>query len=562
MRPKVYQTDIFARVISIGIFPIFLFILPYNAIDPINAPKLFSLVTTACVAGSLGLFFRKSIKVPELKVHRIILLLFLIQALLVMFFSGANVALQFFGTFGRNTGFLTYISLAVLFYFSAFSALNGSARYLLNSLTLAIVISGIYGGIQAMGLDPVPWDNEFSPVIGFLGNPDFQAALLGILGTFLVAKFLDSTLTIKQKAALIFVLFLLLIIIYETRAKQGLLNFLAGLIVVFFVWQHSIKRGIVLHVFSLLVVCLTTLIVFGISDKGPLSSILHKNSVSARQFYWDAAFEMTINHPFFGVGLDSYGEWYRSVRTQEAATTFGPNSVSDVAHNVLLDLSSMGGVPLLFLYIVLNSLVLIAAIRFVSKTKKYDPTFAAIFAGWVAYQAQSLISINQIALATTGWILGGLIIGIEMQSRIRNNPKRQSTSEIVSSFSNDPKRPIALFFGLIIGIALSALPMISSIQYRSAVQSADVIRIQAAAYLLPLEPFRMYQIAKVLRDNELNMESLTVARAAVKAYPRSFDSWNLIYNSPIVSESEKTQALVAIKQLDPFNPDFKQIQSP
>lgn len=557
MRAKVFQTDIFARTISVGIFPIFLFILPWNAIDPINAPKLFFLVTTASVVGSLAFFFRKSIKVPEFKVYRIILLLFLLQALIVMFFSGANIALQFFGTFGRNTGFLTYLSLAVVFYFSAFSALNGSARYLLNSLTLAIFISGIYGGIQALGLDPVPWDNEFSPVIGFLGNPDFQAALLGILGTFLVAKFLDSTLTIKQKAALIFVLVLLLIIIYETRAKQGLLNFLAGLIVVFFIWQHSMKRGIVLYVFSLLVIGLTTLIVFGIYDKGPLAAVLHKNSISARQFYWDAAIKMTMDHPFLGVGLDSYGEWYRSVRTQKAATTFGPSSVSDVAHNVLLDLSSMGGVPLLFLYIVLSSLVLIAAIRYISKAKKYDPTFSAIFAGWVAYQAQSLISINQIALATTGWILGGLIIGLEMQGRVRNNLQRKGTSEIVSNFSDDAKRPIALFIGLITGIVLSVLPMTSSIKFRSAVQSADPTRIQAAAYLPPLEPFRMFQVGKVLRDNELNKESLDVARAAVEIYPRSFDSWNLIYNSPIASESEKAKALAVLKQLDPFNPDFK-----
>ena len=557
MRVKVFQTDIFAKTIGFGIFPIFLLILPWNAIDPINAPKLLFLVTTASVVASFAFFFRKSIKVPELKVHRIILLLFLLQALLVMFFSGANVALQFFGNFGRNTGFLTYLSLAVLFYFSAFSALNGSARYLLNSLTLAIVISGVYGGIQALGLDPVPWDNEFSPVIGFLGNPDFQAALLGILGTFLVAKFLDSTLTTKQKAALIFVLILLLFIIYETKAKQGLLNFLAGIIVVFFIWQHSMKRGIVLYVFSLLVICLTTIIVFGIYDKGPLASVLHKNSISARQFYWDAAIKMTMDHPFLGVGLDSYGEWYRSVRTQEAATTFGPNSVSDVAHNVPLDLSSMGGVPFLLLYLVLNSVVLIAAIRLISKAKIYDPIFSAIFAGWVAYQAQSIISINQIALATTGWILGGLIIGLEIQSRVRNIHNSQGKTDIGFSFSHDPKRPIALFIGITTGVVLSVLPIFSSIKYRSAVQSADVTRIQAAAYLPPLEPFRMYQVGKVLRDNELNIESLTVARAAVERYPRSFDSWNLIYNSPIASESEKAKALAVLKQLDPFNPNFK-----
>ena len=215
MRRNISQVDIFARIIGIGLFPIFLIILPWNAIDPINAPKFFFLATTASVIGSVAFFFIKSLKAPELKNHRIILSLFVLQMLIVMLFSGSSISLQFFGIFGRNTGFLTYLSLAILFYFSAYSAINGSAPYLLKALTIVICISGIYGGIQALKLDPIPWDNEFSPVIGFRGNPDFQAALLGILGTFLVAKFLDSTLTIKQKTALIFVLVLLLIIIYR-----------------------------------------------------------------------------------------------------------------------------------------------------------------------------------------------------------------------------------------------------------------------------------------------------------------------------------------------------------
>jgi hypothetical protein len=233
MRRNVSQVDIFARIIGIGLFPIFLIILPWNAIDPINAPKLFFLVTTASVIGSVAFFFKKSFKAPQLKKYRIILSLFVLQMLMVMLFSGSNISLQFFGTFGRNTGFLTYLSLAILFYFSAYSAINGSAPYLLKALTIVMCISGIYGGIQVLKLDPVPWDNEFSPVIGFLGNPDYQAALLGILCTFLVAKFLDSSLTKNQKAILLIFLSLLLVIVYETKAKQGLLNFLAGLIIVF-----------------------------------------------------------------------------------------------------------------------------------------------------------------------------------------------------------------------------------------------------------------------------------------------------------------------------------------
>jgi hypothetical protein len=266
---------------------------------------------------------------------------------------------------------------------------------------------------------------------------------------------------------------------------------------------------------------------------------------------------MTMEHPLLGVGLDSYGEWYRSARTDEAAIAFGPNAVSDVAHNVLLDFSSMGGIPLLIFYILINLLVLIAAIKVILKSKKYDSTFSAIFAGWVAYQAQSLISINQIALATTGWILGGLIVGIEIQSRKTDSSIEKTKPKKIFNITNDPKRPVALFLGLVIGAGASSMPMVSSIKFRSAVQSGDATRIQEAAYLSPLESFRMYQVASVLQENKLNSEALTVARNAVRIYPRSFDLWGIIYNSPVATETEKAEALTRIKQLDPFNPIFK-----
>jgi hypothetical protein len=89
------------------------------------------------------------------------------------------------------------------------------------------------------------------------------------------------------------------------------------------------------------------------------------------------------------------------------------------------------------------------------------------------------------------------------------------------------------------------------------VQSGDSTRIQQAAYLAPLESFRMYQVANVLQQNQLDTEALNVARDGVKIYPRSFDLWGIIYNSPIATETEKAEALTRIKLLDPFNPIFK-----
>jgi O-antigen ligase len=155
----------------------------------------------------------------------------------------------------------------------------------------------------------------------------------------------------------------------------------------------------------------------GLLNKGPLSRILYDDSIAFRGDYWRAGWNMTLEHPIFGVGLDAYGDWYRRSRSIEATLRRGPDITSNAAHNVLLDLSSYGGFPLALIYIVLIIVAIISIIKVIKRSKKFDSNFVAIVAGWVAYQVQSIVSINQIGLAIWGWILSGLIVGYEINTR-------------------------------------------------------------------------------------------------------------------------------------------------
>jgi hypothetical protein len=62
----------------------------------------------------------------------------------------------------------------------------------------------------------------------------------------------------------------------------------------------------------------------------------------------------------------------------------------------------------------------ISLIKVVLRSKKYDPIFVAISVGWLGYQLQSLISINQIGLAIWGWVLTGALIAYERNTRTSN----------------------------------------------------------------------------------------------------------------------------------------------
>ena len=52
----------------------------------------------------------------------------------------------------------------------------------------------------------------------------------------------------------------------------------------------------------------------GALQKGPLTKLIYKTSVSLRGEYWQAGWNMAKEFPLTGVGMDSYGDWYRRAR--------------------------------------------------------------------------------------------------------------------------------------------------------------------------------------------------------------------------------------------------------
>ncbi len=45
---------------------------------------------------------------------------------------------------------------------------------------LAGLFTATYGLLQKAGIDSIPWNNPFNPIIAALGNPNFASGYLGI----------------------------------------------------------------------------------------------------------------------------------------------------------------------------------------------------------------------------------------------------------------------------------------------------------------------------------------------------------------------------------------------
>jgi hypothetical protein len=290
---------------------------------------------------------------------------------------------------------------------------------------------------------------------------------------------------------------------------------------------------------------------------------LYKASVTLRGDYWRAGWKMTVEHPFLGVGLDSFGDWYRRTRTLEATLRNGPEITSNAAHNVLLDFSSNGGFPLVIIYLALQMLVAISAIKILKRSIGFDPSFAGLIAVWIAYQAQSIISLNQLGLAVWGWIISGLVIGYEINTRaqetsvvvrppiIKGRNVKKSVNKGVSS-----KTFVSMVAGGVIGLLVGLPPFVASAQFKSALKSGDALRLENSAHLWPYEPMRYGQVGLVLRNNKLDAQAQRVVDAGLLKFPNEFGLWSLASKLSTATPERIAEAIAQMKRLDPNNPDL------
>jgi O-antigen ligase len=556
MREKI--EGVLGKLLAWALILATLLVTPLWALDPINPIKMLVVSTTGCMG--LGVLFanQKALALGRYKLPLILIGGFMAWQVIVFLVSSGEKLQQIFGTSGRNTGLITYLAFSILFVVS----MVASNAVSLNRILLATLVVGVsslgYGVVQALGGDPFNWVNPYSPVFGFLGNPNFQSSLLGILGSIVFSQLLSGSLKLQLKAAFLVYLFVTIFVIRETDSQQGFLVLLIGSVIALGVYLNQRSRVLGYSYLGLALVGFFAVLV-GTLNRGPLASILYKDSVTYRGDYWRAGWKMTLDNPIFGVGLDSYGDWYRRSRTIEATLRRGPDVTSNAAHNVFLDISSYGGFPLLLIYMALMILVVASSIKVIKRSKGFNATFVGLLAAWVAFQAQSIISINQIGLALWGWILSGLIIGYEINSRTGNvvveEKKKGKTG--TKSVQVSPATSLSMFIGLIVGVLVGMPPYLASAKFKGALESGNSTVVQKAAYIWPLDSSRMIQVAMTLNENKLEAQGLEVALDATKSFPDNYGVWGTLRMMKNASPEQKEEALVQMKRLDPLNPTLK-----
>ena len=560
------REKLLSTILAMGAGFTTIFVVSGAVTDPVNAPKLLSLGIVSGVAvgvlisGGLGNFLIES------KFLVFTLSLFLCASLYSLIGSESPASQFFYGSYGRNNGWLTYFFL-VLVLASTSSLRNAqSIKKIIYGLLFAGVVNVFYSlWVVAFG-DFIGWNNVYGEILGTLGNPNFIGAFLGIFIAAYTGLLLAPQAPKWFRWASLAILPITVYEIFISKAIQGRVVGAAGIAIIAFFFIRARFRLRYLIAYSGFSIIAATFALLGTFQIGPLTDLIYKGSVSLRGQYWLAAWNTGQSNPLSGVGMDAFGNWYRRSRDIHALEVPGVNTVVDAAHNVPLDMFAFGGWPLFLTYLMIMAIGAWALIRTALRNKAFDPILAVLSATWFGYQIQSIISINQIGLAIWGWVLTGAAISYERITRTDQNAHLPNDRKIRSAKNAAAEQArITLYvaiFGLI-GLLIAIPPFSGDSKWRSAQVSQNLQQLEGSllpSYFNPQNSMKYMTSIQILEQSNFLDLSHKYALEAVKWNPESFELWKILYLIRNSTAEEKAFALENMKRLDPLNPDVTSTQ--
>lgn len=528
--------------------------------DPFNSPKMWvMLAISSWLLGYLLFDITNLSKSKELKFFSIFILFFVGSGL----FAAVNTDVSYIAYLGeiqRRNGFLSYLALAVIAITAALYIGIDSIKRLNYIACITGLALAVYGLMQISGIDFVKWNNPYNAIISTVGNPNFAGAIMAMMAAIIFGPVLNKTFHKLFRVICLILVLTLLYTIYLSDARQGLISLAIGIGSYLLVWiyQQNKRLG---HVFAGLGSFIGLLSILGMLQIGPLTSLLYKNSVSVRGYYWRAGIKMFTENPFTGVGLDRYGAYFKQYREAKYSLTYGFNITSSNAHDLPIQLFATGGVFFGISYILLVFFILyrgIIAIK--NSTGTNQLLIASIFSAWLAYQAQSIISIDNIGISIWGWLLGGAVVGLSVKAGSSSeiaNSKRKSSSSLIQPI-------ISMGFLIVAIIFISVLYKGENNMY----ETRQRFNPQAAENRQPLYEYATKTINTALVDPNYKIMSAAYMVASgfteegmkileeISIYdPRNLDNLNYLadYNQQLGKLDVSNKYRLIVAEQDPWN---------
>lgn len=405
-------------------------------------------------------------------------------------FSSPDVFQAIYGTYPRNNGTLLIIlfSFVLIIVLSSYEV-KTEGILLKLFLTLGFIECAV-GLAQINGFQFVPQMKAYSPVLGTFGNPNQYSAFLGftlIVCSYMLINFRNNRLYSSFALALIP---LALFCIIQTNSIQGLFVFASGLTILLFLMLRT--RRLYFFTFLAVVLFLIGISLLGFINKGPLSRLLFQESNISRWEYWRGAISAIRHRPLFGYGPDQFTDAYSLYRPTDAIQRRS-TVIVDNAHNWILQIGVTYGLVFLLLILILFSAITYRGLQS-SKRMAGVSQVNLVFALWVGFLIQSLISVECSILICWGGLFGAAVLALSSDKEIGKKRQERNfkvrTNRSTRSFSHSFTPLLILICGFVIIFpALSQNALLTKIDRYFSQPNSSYSSKQISTKLETLAPF-------------------------------------------------------------------------
>jgi O-antigen ligase len=312
------------------------------------------------------------------------------------------------GTYERGLGLVQWLSLGSFF---GLLLLFLNEKWLKRGLFLLLSsgsVVSLYGLLQALGWDPIfsNYNTDYleGRIFSTMGNPDF-------LAQFLAPLILIATLWFwKSRNLLLLVplgLMVPALVLTESRASFLALIISLGLFAVLLVKQ---KKKLILPFMVLIgMFFLGTSLEVPLFDRFQITPENYR-SMESRLLIWDVAVQAIVEQPILGLGPDNFGVRFHEYMEPRFYYVEDHLHISaDRAHNELLEMGLIGGLPLMALYLALGLWVL----KFLRKNPKEHVLEITLALSITLMFLQNQLSFPQMThYAMFFFFLAGLVIKV------------------------------------------------------------------------------------------------------------------------------------------------------
>jgi O-antigen ligase len=316
------------------------------------------------------------------------------------------------GGYNVQQGLFTQMLYVMLFVMVA--TLPIDKLMLSRAVVNAMVLLAVYAMLQYFDIDPYKFSLGGRPA-SFTGNP------VPMAGAILLALPFSIYLAVKGKGIgrvyWSMTIFLFCAVIASCLSRGVMLGLIPVLIIMAAIHikenkkEGRLVKGVVVVFFASIIIVTTMSLAIKHSKHGGgaqeqrynVAELKEDYAVTARLQYWGIAWEIIKEHPFFGVGTDSFRNAYPLYRTVELDKT-DKHSLNSKAHNGYLQIAATMGIPALIFYLGLVYMV----IRTLWQSKGDRLLAMTFIAAIMGYMVQNISGWDELGFTPIFWTIMGV----------------------------------------------------------------------------------------------------------------------------------------------------------